>query len=368
VVGWRRLEPVGIVVLMLTVVAAPTVVHGWPSTAPGNVFIAALMASGLTLLWWQRHPRVVAVLGGALWLTAACLADYGWFPDSALVIMALLAAVTALAWSGRVAWAAGAGLAAYLLVFWLVLPTSPVAVVMFSVPGFLAGTVLRLRREAADELAQRCQELEDEREMFADLSLRHERARIAAELHDIIGHAISVMIIQAAAGQRLVDNDPARAEQAFTAIAESARQGTEDLRRLIDLLDGTPVGPPDLSLIEEVVTRAARSGLDVSCRFEGDRDDVAAPIAHIAFRVVQESLTNALRHAPGAAVRVRVRGSVRALTVSVENDPSTHERPALTGTGRGLTGLRERVEEKAGQLLVSTTARGGWHVEATLPK
>jgi signal transduction histidine kinase len=368
VLGLRRLEQAGIVVLMVAVVVVPTAVHGWPSTLAGNVFVAALLGSGLTLLWWRRHPRVTAVLGGGLWLATAGLGAYGWFPDSALMIMALLATVTALAWSGRAAWAVGVGLAAYLVIFWLVLATSAVAVVTFSVPGFLAGTVLRLRRETADELAQRGQELEDEREMFADLSLRHERARIAAELHDIVGHAISVMIIQAAAGQRLVDNDPVRAAQAFTAIAESARQGREDLRRLLDLLGGTEVGAPDLSLIEEVVTRAARSGLDVSCRFEGDRDGVAASTAHIAFRVVQESLTNALRHAPGAAVRVRVHGSGRALTVSVENDRSTHDRPGLSGTGRGLSGLRERVQEQAGHLLVGPAPHGGWHVQATLPK
>ena len=161
---------------------------------------------------------------------------------------------------------------------------------------------------------------------------------------------------------------PARAKQAFAAIAESARQGREDLQRLIELLGGTEVGGPDLSLIEEVVTRAARSGLNVSCRFEGDRDGVAAPIAHIAFRVVQESLTNALRHAPGAAVRVRVNGMGRDLTVSVENDRSTQERPGMSGTGRGLTGLRERVQEQAGRLLVGPTPCGGWHVEATFPK
>lgn len=368
VVGLRRLEQAGIVLLVLATVALPTAIHGWPATVLGNVFVAAAVASGLALLWWRSHPRVVAVGGGGLWLAAACLGDYGWFPDLALVIMALLAAVTALGWRGRAAWVTGAGLAAYLVVFWLVLATSPVAVVMFSVPGFLAGTVFRLRREAADELAQRGRELEEERELFADLALRHERARIAAELHDIVGHAISVMIIQAAAGQRLVDNDPARAKQTFAAIAESARQGSEDLQRLIELLGGTEIGGPDLSLIEEVVTRAARSGLDVSCRFEGDRDGVAAPIAHIAFRVVQESLTNAMRHAPGAAVRVRVNGTGRDLTVSVENDRSTQERPAMSGTGRGLTGLRERVHEQAGRLLVGPTSYGGWHVEATFPK
>jgi signal transduction histidine kinase len=366
--GLRRLEQAGIALLTVVVIVLPTAVHGWPTTVLGNVFTLALVASGLTLLWWRTRPRTVAVLGGALWLGVAALNQYGWFPGLALPMMALLATVAALGWTGRAAWVVGACLAAYLIVFWWTVETSSVAVVMFSVPGFLAGTVLRLRREAADELAERSRELEEERELFADLALRHERARIAAELHDIVGHAISVMIIQAAAGQRLVDTDPERARQTFAAIAESARQGREDLQRLIELLGGTDVGGPDLSLIEEVVTRAARSGLNVSCRFEGDRDGVAEPTAHIAFRVVQESLTNALRHAPGAAVRVRVTGAGRRLTVTVENDRATQERPRLTGTGRGLTGLRERIQEQGGQLSVGQTSAGGWQVAATLPK
>jgi signal transduction histidine kinase len=120
-------------------------------------------------------------------------------------------------------------------------------------------------------------------------------------------------------------------------------------------------------LIDEVVTRAARSGLEVSCRFEGSRDGVSAPVAHVAFRVVQESLTNALRYAPGAAVRVVVNGSGRDLTVEVENDSSARDRPRLTGTGRGLAGLRERVQELGGQLVAGPVADGGWRVAATLP-
>lgn len=364
----RRLEQVGIAVLILAMVALPTAIHGWPTTIAGNVFTAALLASGLTLVCWRSHPRLVAVLGGALWLVPAFLGDFGWFPDTALAIMALLATVTALGWSGRAAWVVSLCLGAYLFALWLVLGgTSGIALAMFSVPGFFAGTVLRLRREAADELAQRGRELEEERELFADLALRHERARIASELHDIVGHAISVMVIQAAAGQRLVDTDPARAKQTFAAIADSARQGKKDLQRLIDLLGGTQVAGPDLSLIEEIVTRAARSGLDVSCRFQGNRDGVAAPTAHVAFRVVQESLTNALRHAPGAAVRVLVNESGRRLTVSIDNDQSLQERPDLSGTGRGLVGLRERVQELGGQLLAGPTSCGGWLVEATLP-
>jgi signal transduction histidine kinase len=364
----RRLEQAGIVSLVLVIVVLPTAIHGWPATLEGNVFTAALVASGLTLVWWRSHPRLVAGLGGALMFVPAALSDYGWIPDTALLLMALLATVAALGWRGWAAAVVAVCLAAYLVAVWLILgDTNGIALAMFSVPSFVAGTILRLRREAADELARRNRELEEERELFADLALRHERARIASELHDIVGHAISVMVIQAAAGQRLVDHDTARAGQTFAAIAESARQGSADLQRLIDLLGGTEVGAPDLSLISEIVTRAARGGLDVSCRFAGDRDGVTAPTAHVAFRVVQESLTNALRYAPGAAVRVLVHGSGRGLTVTIENDRSAQERPDLSGTGRGLLGLRDRVQDIGGRLLAGPTASGGWLVEATLP-
>ena len=358
----RRLERAGIALLIVAVVALPTAVHGsWNVPLTG-----LLVASGGTLLWWREHPRAVVGVGGGLWLLAALIGTDGWFPDPALVIMALLAGVSALAWRGRAAWVAGAGLLAYLWLLWSIVDTSFAAVAMFSVPSFFAGTVLRLRQEAAARLDARNRELEEERELFADLARRHERSRIAAELHDIVGHAISVLIIQAAAGQRLVD-DPERSRAAFDAIAESARRGREDLGRLVELLGGTEVGGPDLSLIEEVVTRAAGSGLDVSCLFSGDRDGVAAPVAHIAFRVVQESLTNALRHAPGAAVRVEVAGSGRALSVRVQNDQPIQDALALGGTGRGLAGLRDRVREAGGRLDAGPVPGGGWLVRAELP-
>jgi signal transduction histidine kinase len=370
-----RLEKAGIIAVVLGLLVIPVALHGWPRTVDGNVAILSLVVSGLSLMWWRTHPRLIAIGGAALWLLSDFVGRSNgvWLPDPAIAIAAAVTAVTALAWTGPAAWVAGGALAVFLLVFWLIDPsTSPVAVPMFTVPGFAAGTVLRLRRETVDELDRRGRELEEERELFAQIALRHERARIASELHDIVGHAISVMVIQAAAGQRLVGHDQARAQQSFAAIAESARQGREDLQRLVELLGGpeggVPTGGgPGLALIEEVVTRAARSGLDVTCRFAGDQDTVAAGTAHIAFRVVQESLTNALRHAPGAAVRVLVDGSRTGLTVRVENDPSTQDRLNLTGTGRGLSGLRERVQALDGQLRAGPTPPGGWQVEATLP-
>ena len=188
-------------------------------------------------------------------------------------------------------------------------------------------------------------------------------------MHDIVGHAISVMVIQAAAGQRLVDADPERAKAAFAAISESARQGSKDLEQLLELLDGSGGGRSDLSLVDEVVARATDSGLKVTCRFEGNRDRVPEPVAHLAFRVVQESLTNALRYAPGADVRIGISidAAGRDLSVRVENDAAAPHAKPLVGGGHGLVGLRERIQRLGGQFSADPTSRGGWAVDVHLP-
>jgi signal transduction histidine kinase len=368
----RLVERISIALGVLVLVALPTALHGWPTTLDGNLFTVLLVGGGLALMWWRSHPRVASVLALGLFL-AAVLFD-GWFPDTGLAVFSLTFAVLALGWSGRAAWMVALCAAAYLVPFYYLSEMgSWVAALMFTVPPYVAGTVLRLHQETADELAVRAQELEDERELFAEIALRHERTRIASELHDIVGHAISVMVIQAVAGQRLVDTDPERAKQAFAAISESARQGSRDLERLVELLGGTGVESgegPDLSLVDEVVTRAGRSGLNVTCRFEGDRDRVPQPVAHLAFRVVQESLTNALRYAPGAEVRIliSVDEAQRGLAVRVENGRGARTDAApVAGTGRGLVGLRERIQTLGGQFSAGATGVGGWAVEARLP-
>lgn len=367
-----RLERIGIALGVLLLVALPTALHGWPTTLHGNLFTLLILGGGLALMWWRSQPRSAAVVALGLLLSALALGG-GWFPDTGVALYSVSFAVLALGWSGRAAWLAALCAAAYLIPFYYLAEiNSWVAALMFTVPPYAAGTVLRLRQETADELAVRAAELEDERELFAEIALRHERARIGSELHDIVGHAISVMVIQAAAGQRLVDADPARAKEAFAAISESARQGTKDLQRLVELLGGSAAeagGGPDLWLVDEVVARAGRSGLSVTCRFEGDRDRVPGPVAHLAFRVVQESLTNALRYAPGADVRIviSVDDGQRGLAVRVENDGGAQAQAPLVGTGRGLVGLRERIQTLGGQFSAGSTAVGGWAVEAHLP-
>ncbi|BEP14069.1 sensor histidine kinase [Acidothermaceae bacterium B102] len=366
-----RIERAGIALGVLLLVALPIAIHGWPTTLRGNLFVAVILAAGWALLGWRTHPRAASVVALGLFLSSFGVG--GWFPDTGVALFSLSFAVLGLAWSGRAAWLVALCAAAYLVPFYILShQDSWVAAVMFTAPTFVAGTVLRLRQETGEQLALRARELEDERELFAEIALRHERARIASELHDIVGHAISVMVIQAAAGQRLVDKDPVRAREAFVAIAESARQGAQDLDRLIDLLAGSDdveADAPDLRLVDEVVTRAGRSGLSVTCRFEGDRDGVPGSIAHMAFRVVQESLTNALRYAPGAEVRIviSVDAGERGLAVRVENGLGTQSEASLSGTGRGLVGLRERIQTLGGQFSAGPTRAGGWAVEARLP-
>jgi signal transduction histidine kinase len=237
--------------------------------------------------------------------------------------------------------------------------------------GWGAGRALREREKVAGQLAARARELEEEREAYAQLSVRYERARIASELHDIVAHAISVMVVQASAGQRLVSDDPRSTADAFDAIADAARRAEEDMGRLVALLgdDEAIAEAPDLSLVEEIVERAAGSGLDVTLRLEGDREGLPAEVARTACRVVQEGLTNALRYAAGAAVAVVVNGGHGELLVSVANAPAARAVAlAGTGTGNGLRGLRERVGAVGGTLDAGPTPQGGWRVAARMPR
>jgi signal transduction histidine kinase len=186
-----------------------------------------------------------------------------------------------------------------------------------------------------------------------------------------VAHAISVMVIQASAGQRLAARDPERAAETFGVIADAARQAEEDMSRLVALLaDGDATGPaPDLALVEELVARAAGSGLDVTLRLEGEREGLPAAAAETAYRVVQEALTNALRYAAGAPVTVVVRGDREALVVEVANTAATAQAElADAGTGNGLRGLRERVSACGGTLEAGPRPDGGWRVAALLPR
>lgn len=245
-------------------------------------------------------------------------------------------------------------------------------VAMVTAGPWAAGLVARSRRQLAKQLTARGRELEAERELFSAESVRYERARIARELHDIVAHCVSVMVIQASAGQRLAATDPVQAAEAFDAIGEAARQADAEIGRLVELLDCDP--PPCaadwMRLVDELVARASAAGLAVSCRFAGSFGSLSGGAAETAYRLIQESLTNALKHAPGACADITIQGTDSHVEVGVVNGPPAAAPSALerAGGGRGLAGMRERVAACSGSLSAGPAEGGGWRVFARLPR
>jgi signal transduction histidine kinase len=241
--------------------------------------------------------------------------------------------------------------------------------VMLPLTLFLAGFALRARDVMTVRLAAQAADIEAERDAYAQLSVRYERARIAAELHDVVAHAISVMVVQAGAGQRLVGIEPELANETLTVIATAARQAEADLDRLAGLLAQDLTGPDeDLLLVEEIVESASAAGLPVTLSLEGDNTAVRGAVAHTALRIVQEGLTNALRYAPGAAVDVRIRAEPAALDLNIANRASVAQRRLDLGSGHGLIGLQERVAACGGTLQAGPDEHGGWNVHARVPR
>ena len=348
---------------------------GGATAASGSrpLAVAAAALFGALLGGWRRHVLVTSLLVGPAIVVAAAAADAGG--DGGNTAMFLLIAAHAFCagrWDAR--WRGITGLAIIVVTTQgasALTDGAPVPALFVPLAAWGAARALREREVVAGRLAERARELAEEREAYAALSVRYERARIASELHDIVAHAISVMVVQASAGQRLAARDPDSANEVFATIAGAARQAEQDMGRLVALLgDEGAIGPaPDLALVEELVRRASGSGLDVTLRLEGERTGLPADLVETAYRVVQEGLTNALRYAAGAAVHVLVRAGRDVLEVEVVNGPADSDSTlAGIGTGTGLLGLRERAGACGGTLEAGPTPDGGWRLAARLAR
>ena len=243
--------------------------------------------------------------------------------------------------------------------------------VMITIGPWLAGRIVLSRRKMTEQLQARNDELQAEQELFARESVRYERARIARELHDIVAHCLSMMVVQASAGQRVAAADRDGMAEALESAAEAAAQAQAETGRLVEMLGGEfPSGTsPGLPLVSELVRRASVTGLPVTCRFLRSCDRLAPAASQAAYRVVQEALTNALKHAPGAPVDITIRGRDGELQVDVVNAPPQRGSSGLSqsGGGFGLAGMRERVAACGGSLTSGPTPAGGWQVSALLP-
>jgi signal transduction histidine kinase len=321
----------------------------------------------------RRWPLIAGILAGAALAALVPLGQFGtiqgWLAGPFLWTPALFAYT--LGASGSL-WPDLAGAAVLTAALQYVGGEVPNPLLLAIAAGpWLAGRIVWSRRRLAGQLAARTHELEAEQEQFARESVRYERARIARELHDIVAHRLSVMVVQASAGQRAPAGDAGGVAAALASAAEAAAQARAEIGRLAALLSGErPAGPPPgLQLAGELVHRASAAGLAVTCRFDGAWDGLAPSASEAAYRVVQEGVTNALKHAPGAPVDVLVTGRQAEVEVTVENGPAPAGPAPLaaSGGGHGLAGMRERITACGGTLTAGPTASGGWRVAACLP-
>lgn len=257
----------------------------------------------------------------------------------------------------------------------------------------LTVALLRTRRRRLQAVGERGWLLERERESAARAAVMAERDRIARELHDIVSHNVSLMVVQAGAAREVLGTMPDEAAAALRAVEDAGRGAMTDLRHLLGLLAPSPSGEdddtddahdgtaadlapqPGLDRLGQLVDRVSFAGLPVEVRISGEPRPLPQGIDVTAYRIVQEALTNALRHGDGGKAEVTVRYADHALRVEVLNTgpsvltggASPKQSSLQGGTGRGLLGLRERVAVYGGDLDARRRLGGGYRVRARIP-
>ena len=232
------------------------------------------------------------------------------------------------------------------------------------------GRTLRQRQLQAARLQDLAAQLELEREERAQTAVAEERSRISRELHDVVAHSVSVMVVQAQAAQRLLQGEQQEARQALTSIETTGRQALTELRRLPGILRRTDaelaLAPqPSLKHLDALVEQTREAGLPIELSVEGDVGSLPPGVDLSAYRIVQEALTNALKHAGPARARVEIHYSDAEVELEVSDDgPGTG---GGEGTGHGLVGMRERVALYGGVLESGKRTGGGYLVRARLP-
>ena len=225
--------------------------------------------------------------------------------------------------------------------------------------AWLAGFALRRRLRQASHIEERAQR-----------AVADERARIARELHDVVAHAVSVMTVQAGAVRRVLRDDQDREREALEVVEKTGRQALAEMRRMVGVLrnpeDAPALAPqPSLEYLERLLEDVRAAGLDVAVRIEGERTSLPAGVDLTAYRLVQEALTNTLRHANATRAQVTVRYGDGEVELVVADDGRAVEPPEAEG--HGLVGLRERVAVYGGELRAGPRRGGGYELRAKLP-
>jgi signal transduction histidine kinase len=335
-----------------------------------NALAVLLLALGpLALVFRRLHPRPVlaAIFGATLLYVALGYVQGANYASLAVAVVSVvfagdrIAAITALA-------------AGWLLFLWL-----PAALGNASAPSALAALaaaawliVLLAAAEAKRARYERVVQARRAREEHARRQADEERLRIARELHDVLAHSISLINVQSGVALHLIDEQPEQARTALTAINEASADALREVRSVLGVLRGSGEQPPrspaaGLDRMEDLVSGARAAGVDVSVEVHGERRPLPASLDLAAFRIVQESLTNVVRHAAATTARVALTYGPQELTLEVLDDGHGSVASDRDGSGSGIAGMRERAAALGGELTADPQPGGGFRVRARLP-
>ena len=337
-------------------------------TGSNWVYVPTALLMTIPLAWRRRFPlTVVVVVMGAF---AAQSLILGSSPGPDLELVPALIATYSVALHGE-GWApfvgGGVSLAAGLV--WLGLDDFLLPTVMFG-GAWLAGRLVQKRQVHARVFEERAHVLEREREANARAAVAEERVRLARELHDVVGHSVSLMVVQAGAERLVLGEERPSTREALLAIERTGREALAEMSRLLGILrsqgEGLALAPqPSLPNVDALVQTVRDAGVPVEVRVEGEQTRLPPGVDAAAYRILQEALTNVVKHAGSARASVVVRYTDRIVEIEVADDghgPVNGNEP-----GYGLAGMRERVELHGGSLDAGRGAAGGFVVTARLP-
>jgi signal transduction histidine kinase len=382
---WLRARPLladALLAVLLAALSLAALAYAWRECDrdcdPGGVAVALVLATTLPLVWRRRRPLAVGLTTGL----ATGVYGFAHYPDLAMPIAigGVVGMYSVAAWGGRRAALLAGAVAAVVVVVVMAVPRTDAdvvdaAFVSLSLAGaWVLGDRARVQRALAAELRERALRLERDRAEDARQAVASERARIARELHDVVAHHVSMMVVQAEAGPVAVATEPARAAGAFEAIAATGRQALVEMRRLLGVLrsDGDQVPSlapqPGLAEVPSLVEQVGRAGLRVELVVEGAQVPLPAGVDLSAYRIVQEALTNAVKHGGPGRARVLVRYGEDDLRLRVVDEGRAGGPAPDDGrAGVGLVGMRERVHLFGGELHAGPGPGGGFTVDARLP-
>jgi len=362
--NWLRRHPNYVDVALVLALAAGYVGraahrHEWV----GGILLATLQVA--PLLVRRRYPRTVLAVVIGVFIAQAIA--YEPLPPIAPAVAVYTVAANLPRSEGLVAAAVGTA-AMFLALLGLREYGNAFSDLIPLVAAWVIGDNLGTRRAYTSALEERAERLERERESEAARARAEEQARIARELHDVIAHNVSVMVVQAAAANDVFETRPDRAREALRAIEASGRTALAEMRRLLGVVraDGADYAPqPGLERLDELVDQVRAAGLAVAVSVEGGPRPLPAGIDLSAYRVVQEALTNTLKHARASRAQVALRYSDDELDVEVRDDGEGGGNG--DGSGLGLIGMRERVAAFGGSLEAGPANTGGFAVSARFP-